>query len=71
MMTGYYMMDSILYVLSATAGNKEGDFITCMRNLSVMDVNVRQSSYGLKSLIRLMDLRLISAWTVAVLVLRI
>jgi hypothetical protein len=71
MMTGYYMTDSIWYVLSVIADNKEGDFIICMRNLSVMDVSVRQSSYGLKSLIRLMDLRLISAWNVAVLVLKI
>jgi hypothetical protein len=46
MTTDYYMMDSIWFVLNATAGNKKGDFITCMRNLSVMDVNATLSSYG-------------------------
>jgi hypothetical protein len=40
------MMGSTWYVLNVTVDNKEGDFITCMRNLSVMDVNVRLSSYG-------------------------
>jgi len=40
------MMDSIWSVLNVIADNKEGDFITCMRNLSVMDVSVRLSSYG-------------------------
>jgi hypothetical protein len=46
MMTGYYMMDSIWYVLNVIADNKEGDFITCTQNLSVMAVIVRPSFYG-------------------------
>jgi hypothetical protein len=46
MMTGYYMMVSIWFVLSATAGNKKGDFITCTQSLSVMAVIVKLSSYG-------------------------
>jgi hypothetical protein len=49
MMTGYYMMDSIWYVLNVIADNKEGDFITCMHNLNVMDVNVIVSSFGWSS----------------------
>jgi hypothetical protein len=49
MMTGYYMMVSIWFALSATAGNKKGDFITCTQNLSVMAVIVKPSSYGLNS----------------------
>jgi hypothetical protein len=49
MMTGYYMMVSIWFALSANAGNKKGDFITCTQNLSVMVVIVRPSSYGLSS----------------------
>jgi len=49
MMTGYYMMVSIWFVLSATAGNKKGDFITCMHNLNVMDVIVRPSFCGWSS----------------------
>jgi hypothetical protein len=49
MMTGYYMMDSIWYVLNVIADNKEGDFITCTQSLSVMAVIVKPSSYGLSS----------------------
>jgi hypothetical protein len=49
MMTGYYMMDSIWYVLNVIADNKEGDFITCMHNLNVMDASATPSSYGLSS----------------------
>jgi hypothetical protein len=49
MMTGYYMMDSIWYVLSVIADNKEGDFIICTQSLSVMAVIVRVSSYRFSS----------------------
>jgi hypothetical protein len=36
MMTDYYMMVNIWFALSATAGNKNGDFITWTQDLSVM-----------------------------------
>ncbi len=42
------MMDSIWYVLSVIADNKEGDFITCTQNSSVMGVLVIQNLYGLR-----------------------
>jgi len=46
MTTDYYMMDSIWYALNVIADNKEGDFITCTQNLSVMAVIVIPSFYG-------------------------
>ena len=46
MMTGYYMMDSILYVLSAIAGNKNGDFITWTQDLNVMGAVLMVILYG-------------------------
>ena len=49
MTTDYYMMVSIWFALSATAGNKKGDFITCTQDSSVMAVIAKPSSYGLNN----------------------
>jgi len=66
MTTDYYVMVSIWFALSATAGNKKGDFITCTQSLSVMAVIVKPSFYGLSSLIRQKVLKRTSAWSVVV-----
>jgi len=50
MTTDYYMMVSIWFVLSATAGNKNGDFITWTQDLSVMGAVLMVILYGLRAI---------------------
>jgi len=71
MMTGYYMMVSIWYVLSVIADNKKGDFITCTQNLSVMGAVLMVILYGLKATKHLSGIKSISAFCVAILVQKI
>jgi hypothetical protein len=65
------MMDSIWYVLNVTVDNKEGDFITCTQNLSVMAVLVIQSLYGLRAIKHLWDIKSTSAFLVVARALKI
>jgi hypothetical protein len=64
MTTGYYMMVSIWFVLSATAGNKKGDFITCTQDLSVMGAVSIVILFGLRATKHSLDLKFISAFCV-------